>query len=84
MVLGILPFSSTGYQVSNTTLLDSNSVTNSFNGDGSVNQIFFGNGVNLINSGDTTKLSIGINASYLFGNINHLSSVIYNVSNSYN
>ena len=84
MVFGILPFSSTGYQVSNTTLLDSTSVTNSFNGDGSVNQIFFGNGLTLFNRGDTTKFSLGVNASYLFGNINHLSSVIYNVSGSYN
>ena len=84
MVLGILPFSSTGYQVSNTTFLDTISVTNSFSGDGSVNQIFFGNGFNLFNRGDTTKFSLGVNASYLFGNINHLSSIIYNVSNAYN
>tara|TARA_B100001287_G_scaffold226866_1_gene196691 strand:- start:9983 stop:11344 length:1362 start_codon:yes stop_codon:yes gene_type:complete len=84
MVLGVLPFSSIGYQVSNTTNIDTISVTNSFSGDGSVNQIFFGNGFNLFNRGDTTKFSLGINTSYLFGNINHLSSIIYNISNTYN
>jgi hypothetical protein len=84
MVFGIIPFSSTGYEVSSTSLLDSSLVVNSFSGDGSVNKILFGNGFNIVNRGDTTKFSFGINASYLFGNINHLSSVVYNSPNAYN
>jgi hypothetical protein len=70
--------------VSSNSLLDSSLVVNSFSGDGSVNKILFGNGFNIVNRGDTTKFSFGINASYLFGNINHLSSVVYNSPNAYN
>ena len=83
LVLGIIPYSSQGYEVSSTSNLDSN-ITNTFTGNGSVNKLFIGNGFNLINKGDTTKLSLGFNSSYLFGNLERLSSVIYNSSNAYN
>ena len=43
-----------------------------------------GNGFNIINKGDTTRISLGINSSYLFGNLERTSSVIYNNTNDYN
>lgn len=84
IVLGIIPLSSTGYEVSNTLDLDSSSVINRFTGDGSVNKILIGNGFNLVNKGDSTKLSFGVNTSYLFGSLNHLSSFIIDIPDSYN
>ena len=84
LVLGITPISSLGYQVSSTVPLDTSSVTYVYKGDGSINRLMIGNGINIINKGDTTRLSIGINSSYLFGNLERTSSVIYNNTNDYN
>jgi hypothetical protein len=84
MVLGIIPLSSTGYQVSNTLTLDSSSIINNSKGDGSVNKVLIGNGFDLVNKGDSTKLSFGINTSYLFGSLNHLSSFVLDMPDSYN
>ena len=84
LVLGITPISSLGYQVSSTVPLDTSSVNYVYKGDGSINRLMIGNGINIINKGDTTRLSIGINSSYLFGNLERTSSVIYNNTNDYN
>ena len=84
LVLGITPISSLGYHVSSTVTLDTSFVSYVFKGDGSINRLMIGNGINIINKGDTTRLSIGINSSYLFGNLERTSSVIYNHTNDYN
>ena len=84
VVFGVIPYSSVGYNVSSKTIVDTSTVTSSFSGDGSLNKIFLGNGFNLLNKGDSVKLSIGFNTSYMFGNVNHYSSVIYNDINAYN
>ena len=84
MVLGIAPVSSLGYHVSSTEPFDSSTVSYVYKGDGSVNRLMIGNGFNLFNKGDTTRLSIGLNTSYIFGNLERTSSVIYNNSNNYN
>ena len=84
LVLGIAPVSSLGYHVSSTEPFDSSTVSYAYKGDGSVNRLMIGNGFNLLNKGDTTRLSFGINTSYLFGNLERTSSVIYNNSNNYN
>ena len=84
LVLGITPISSLGYHVSSTVTLDTSFVSYVFKGDGSINRLMIGNGINIINKGDTTRLSIGINSSYLFGNLERTSSVIYNNTNDYN
>ena len=64
--------------------MDTSSVNYVYKGDGSINRLMIGNGINIINKGDTTRLSIGINSSYLFGNLERTSSVIYNNTNDYN
>ncbi len=84
VVFGVIPYSSVGYNVSSNTIVDTSTVTSSFSGDGSLNKIFLGNGFNLLNKGDSIKLSIGFNTSYMFGNVNHYSSVVYNDIGAYN
>ncbi len=70
MTLGFLPFSSVGYNITTTekitnaggsSNLSSYSV---FSGEGGINQMFIGLGAKPINN-----LSVGINASFLFGSI---------------
>ncbi|MFM7017009.1 MAG: hypothetical protein ACKOX3_11850, partial [Bacteroidota bacterium] len=62
---GIIPFSSTGYNIVSSAKLDS--VTNVnfiYKGSGGYTKYYLGCGVNL-----TKSLSLGLNASYLFGNV---------------
>jgi hypothetical protein len=84
VVLGLSTFSTIGYDISNIELLSGDTITYNYNGDGSINKIILGTGYNIINKGDTTKFSVGINSSYLFGNINRNSSVIFQESGFYN
>ncbi|MEC7618181.1 MAG: hypothetical protein VYE38_07310 [Bacteroidota bacterium] len=83
-VLGVNTYSSQGYEVSSTISIDSSQVTNVFKGDGTVNRLFIGTGLDLVNRGDSVTFSIGGNASYMFGNLERLSSVVFNNSNTYN
>ena len=43
------------------------SVTYNYRGDGSINRILLGTGIDVINNGDTTRFSMGVNASYVLG-----------------
>lgn len=83
-VIGVNTFSSQGYEVSSTLALDSFQVSNIFKGDGTVNRLFVGTGFDLINKGDSVTVSFGGNASYMFGNLERLSSVVFSNANSYN
>ncbi len=84
LTFGILPFSTIGYDISSSTLLSSDTVTYNYNGDGSINRILLGAGYNLISKGDTTKFSVGINGSYLFGSVNRHNSVVFHEGTFYN
>ncbi len=70
---GILPFSNVGYEISNnSTLVDGNNADFLYTGNGGINQFYFGNGINICRN-----LSIGLNASYLFGSINRVNSIAF-------
>jgi hypothetical protein len=63
--LGLLPYSNVGYNVSTNDILPQvGSVSRIYSGSGGINRFLWGNGFKL-----TRNLSIGINASYLFGSI---------------
>ena len=69
MTLGFLPFSSVGYNISTTQKITGTGISNLnsynvFSGEGGINQLFVGLGVKALNN-----LSIGMNASFLFGSI---------------
>jgi len=67
--LGLLPYSTTNYNVisetTNTTIGKTNYL---YQGNGGLNRAFLGTGYKLINK-DSIQLSFGINTSLLFGNI---------------
>jgi hypothetical protein len=80
--LGIMPMSTVGYDINTTSNLDSISptgnstnigtVNNEYSGAGGINRIFLGIAISPIKN-----LSLGVNASYLFGNITNAQTVTY-------
>ena len=63
--LGLLPFSSVGYNISSTASVENvGSVSYNYSGSGGVNQLYWGNAFQICKG-----LSIGLNASYMFGSI---------------
>jgi hypothetical protein len=68
---GIIPYSSVGYHINVMTDIEGTDeqYKKTFIGDGGVNKVFLGNSVKL-----TRNLSLGVNASYLFGTISHSES----------
>ena len=84
ITLGIMPFSTTGFNITSTELLGADTVNYNYTGDGSVNRILLGIGHDFVNRGDTTRFSLGLNTSYLFGTIDRNNSVIFQESSYYN
>jgi hypothetical protein len=67
-VIGVAPYSSTGYRLDGfgTVEGDADPYSISYKGSGGVTRLFFGNSVRPFRN-----LSLGVNGSYLFGNIKH-------------
>ncbi len=84
VVLGILPYSSMGYNANTNEIINSNSVSYKYSGDGSINRLVLGNGFNIINKGDSLRIALGFNTSYLFGTLNQLNSIEFNDNSYYN
>ena len=79
---GLLPYSGVGYNVTDTKPNDNlGDVTYLFEGEGGLSRAYLGNGFKL-----TKFMSVGVNASYLFGTINRIQRVTFpdttNVLNS--
>ena len=68
--IGMIPFSSTGYEI-NTHDAEHNADMNYY-GDGGLSRIYFG-----VATANEFGLSIGINASYLFGGLNRRKQLVY-------
>lgn len=90
MSLGFLPFSNIGYNLSSTEAVPDNTVagnpkpsedykaTHTFAGDGGLHQLFAGIGFKILNN-----LSVGVNASYFFGSIDHSVVTSFNTTDVY-
>lgn len=71
--IGLLPFSDVGYNVATLeTRDDIGNITHTYTGDGGINRFIIGSGFKL-----TKNFSAGFNFSYLFGNMDIGSDVIY-------
>ncbi|MBL4652159.1 MAG: hypothetical protein JKY53_04735 [Flavobacteriales bacterium] len=70
MSFGLVPKSRMGYRfTSSESVSGLGTINYVYEGEGGINRAYFGNGFNLIT--DTTQtLSVGFNASYIFGNLN--------------
>lgn len=69
VAFGLLPYSTTGYDISNFDPNEGDTITYNYSGTGSVNRLFLGLGQQIINKGDSVRLSIGANVSFLFGTL---------------
>jgi hypothetical protein len=78
MSVGLLPFSSVGYNFSNIGVSDGLSYGESFVGTGGISQLYAGLSFDIWRK----RLSVGANVNYLFGTINHQSSTTYGTINS--
>jgi hypothetical protein len=71
--LGLVPFSNVGYNILNQqTIPDVGLVDRLYSGSGGINRFFWGNGFTPVRN-----LSIGFNASYLFGSITREATVLF-------
>ncbi|MBO4489271.1 MAG: hypothetical protein J5741_06440 [Bacteroidales bacterium] len=78
--VGILPFSTIGYNVTdNQTIENVGDVSYAYTGNGGLNQLYWGNAFRICKG-----LSIGLNASYMFGTLSHSSNISFSESNFYN
>jgi hypothetical protein len=68
---GILPYSSVGYKFGSKETTNDLSYIKSFSGSGGLSQVYLGAGYKLPGTG----LSLGANASYLFGTVEHTRSL---------
>jgi len=78
--VGVVPFSSVGYDVTDSKTIDGiGDVSYSYSGSGGLNQLYWGNAFKICKG-----LSIGLNASYMFGTLSHTSNTSFSESNFYN
>ncbi|QGY45659.1 hypothetical protein GM418_18880 [Maribellus comscasis] len=71
--IGVVPFSSVGYSVSKTNYVEGKNeqFISEYVGSGGISQAYFGNAIKI-----NKNLSIGINASYLFGSLTQEENLI--------
>lgn len=73
MTLGLLPFSNVGYDVSDTQTTDNGlTYARNFTGSGSLYQVYGGLGMKI-----KKNLSVGVNVSYFWGDIDRSQSMFY-------
>jgi hypothetical protein len=73
MSAGLIPYSQTGYKlITHDTVAGAGAVTQKFEGNGSLNRVFLGSGFKL-----HRDLSVGFNASFLFGTLNNIRSAYF-------
>ena len=76
---GIIPFSSIGYNI-NTSLNEASNIQSAnYSGDGGISKIYFGSAYRI-----SDELSIGLNASYLFGSLNRRKELVYQDATFFN
>ena len=81
---GFLPYSTVGYSISRNNIVTTDeygattTATQTFNGHGGLQQVFFGLGYNVFKG-----LSVGANFSYLYGDISHTSSTTFSNANAF-
>lgn len=77
---GLLPYSDIGYKIIDKQNLPIIGNTNfNYEGDGGITQFYWGNSFKILSS-----LSVGLNASYLFGNLIRTRKIEYETTNTFN
>jgi hypothetical protein len=86
---GIMPYSNVGYTIHTQESRDTlGIIDHTYQGTGGINKAYIGNGFKLVREKYTqrtgTDLSVGFNASYMFGSINSIRHVAFEDPNYYN
>lgn len=80
---GMTPYSTIGYLFdTEETLPEIGRVNYRYQGSGGLNRVYLGLGKTLVNLNDSAKVTIGVNGSYIFGEVYHEKAVIFE-SNDY-
>jgi hypothetical protein len=78
--LGLLPYSDIGYKIfDNQEIENIGKASFKYEGDGGLSQIYWGNSYQVL-----PTLSVGLNASYIFGNLIRTSRIEFESENSFN
>ncbi len=78
--VGVVPYSSVGYDIVDTrTIEDVGNVSYAYSAKGGLNQLYWGNAFKICKG-----LSVGLNASYMFGSIYNYRNTSFDGSNFYN
>ena len=78
MSIGLLPFSNVGYTVGEVQSGNGTTTSKSFTGDGGLHQLYAGIGVKVLKN-----LSLGVNASYFWGDITRRTTVLFPGEDAY-
>jgi len=70
--IGMVPYSRIGYNIASPGKVGETNILRTYSGSGGINRFYWGNAFKIIKN-----LSIGVNASYLFGSMNRVSTVIF-------
>jgi hypothetical protein len=70
--IGLVPFSKIGYNIASPEKVEETRIVRTYSGSGGINRFYWGNAFKIVKN-----LSIGVNASYLFGSMNRLSTVLF-------
>jgi len=70
--IGLVPFSNVGYNIASAGQVDKTNILRVYSGSGGVNRFYWGNAFKILKN-----LSIGVNASYLFGSMNRESTILF-------
>ena len=68
---GLKPYSEREYEFTTGELVENDSIYYRYSGSGGINEVFAGFSVNLLPFLDSTRLSVGINGGWLFGNVSN-------------
>lgn len=78
--VGVVPYSTVGYNIEDTKTIDNvGNVSYDYSAKGGLNQLYWGNAFKICKG-----LSIGLNASYMFGTISNTRNTSFDGSNFYN
>lgn len=86
--IGLSPFSNSGYSIQEVKSIDTLVLTNTYKGDGGLNEVFWSNGFNVLNNKNAVKkdnfiinhfhkLSFGVKSAFIFGSIDRYTSSVF-------
>jgi hypothetical protein len=75
MAFGLQPYSRRGYDFNSGDFIESDSITYTYQGSGTINKAFLGLSADIIKR-DSTRLSVGANFGYLFGNVSNIRKAV--------